>query len=82
MRLLDAVSIQDGGSLPRLVEFDSNHVLDYGILSHTWGMHEIQYADIKQPKIKTWESFQKTYYGCVGALNDGLQYLWVDTCCI
>ncbi|KAF2264191.1 HET-domain-containing protein, partial [Lojkania enalia] len=63
----------------------------YAILSHTWGKHEITFREMRnlnmsllkhRIKIKGKPGYYKISKACVQALNDGLQYVWVDTCCI
>jgi hypothetical protein len=56
----------------------------YAILSHTWGDDEVTFQDftldIEGAKLK--KGFEKIQY-CIGQTeSDGLQYCWVDTCCI
>ncbi|KAK4183720.1 heterokaryon incompatibility protein-domain-containing protein, partial [Podospora australis] len=56
---------------------------DYAILSHTWGSDEVTFQDFSDiPKRTTQEGFQKIQKTCRQAVKDGLQYAWVDTCCI
>ncbi|KIN06814.1 hypothetical protein OIDMADRAFT_173997 [Oidiodendron maius Zn] len=52
-------------------EPSSGEVPAYAILSHTWGEEEVIYQDLKKGKDKS-----KT------AVVDGLEFFWVDTCCI
>lgn len=52
----------------------------YAILSHTYG--GVTFADFNQTgreKLVGWEKITLT---CQQALQDGLEYAWVDTCCI
>jgi hypothetical protein len=57
----------------------------YAILSHTWDASdkEVSFQDLKDEKaarLKTgWSKIKNT---CERALIEGLQYAWVDTCCI
>ncbi|KAK3938451.1 heterokaryon incompatibility protein-domain-containing protein [Diplogelasinospora grovesii] len=56
----------------------------YAILSHTWGDDEVTFKDftldIEAAKLK--KGFEKIQH-CIGQTeSDGLQYCWVDTCCI
>lgn len=56
----------------------------YAILSHTWGSDEVVFADLaKMPS--EWQrraGFEKIDFCAKQARRDGLQYFWVDTCCI
>ncbi|KAK5634646.1 hypothetical protein RRF57_010359 [Xylaria bambusicola] len=47
-----------------------SNIPPYAILSHTWGAEEVTYNDLKQ-------GIGQHKIGL-----DGLQYFWVDTCCI
>jgi hypothetical protein len=67
---------------------DFNHestVPDYAILSHTWGRDEVTFRDLaelsrEQLVSKTaWEKVEKC---CTKALKWGLEWVWIDTCCI
>lgn len=54
----------------------------YAILSHTWGEEEVTFQDIRGAD-PTWKKgYRKIQLTCQQALKDGLQYAWVDTCCI
>ncbi|PMD60563.1 HET-domain-containing protein [Hyaloscypha bicolor E] len=55
----------------------------YAILSHTWGDDEVDFQEFKEDKpAKLREGWYKIKNICEKALCDGLQYAWVDTCCI
>jgi heterokaryon incompatibility protein (HET) len=67
-----------------LTKFVSN-VPPYAILSHTWANDdsEIIFSDIKNGTAKTKTvAFKKLKFCGERALSDGLDYFWVDTCCI
>jgi hypothetical protein len=58
-------------------------VNEYAILSHTWGKGEVSFQDIKDlEKAKKMKGFAKIASTCEKALEQGLFYAWVDTCCI
>ena len=64
-------------------QFPSNNLPKYGILSHTWGDDEVTFQDMKAGPLP----IQKRGYGkiketCRLARGDGLDFAWVDTCCI
>lgn len=65
----------DGGSqVPR-----------YAILSHTWAEEEVTFQDFTHLKEELRHQklgFRKIEQTCQLARQDGLQYAWVDTCCI
>jgi hypothetical protein len=56
----------------------------YTILSHTWGTddEEVSFADLTQGLGHTKVGYEKIRFCGKQAANDGLQYFWVDTCCI
>lgn len=60
---------------------------DYAILSHRWGPaeQEIQFKQINQEShdnLKDKDGYKKIEQCCNRAKEVGLQYVWVDTCCI
>jgi hypothetical protein len=54
----------------------------YAILSHTWGPEEVTYDDIRADTGSNKRGYQKILFCGQQAARDGLQYFWVDTCCI
>ncbi|KAF3058217.1 Vegetative incompatibility protein HET-E-1 [Daldinia childiae] len=56
----------------------------YAILSHTWGEEEVSFQDWQgeREKVKKMKGFRKIEYCCQQAVEDGLDWVWVDTCCI
>lgn len=55
----------------------------YAILSHTWEKQEITYHEFQDDVRRvTREGFKKIVLACEQAKKDGLEYVWVDTCCI
>lgn len=55
----------------------------YAILSHTWGHGEVSLQQFQNSKIRSRrKGFGKIKSACVEAHRQGLQYIWVDTCCI
>ncbi|KAH8671374.1 hypothetical protein BX600DRAFT_411360 [Xylariales sp. PMI_506] len=56
----------------------------YAILSHTWGppKDEVTYDDILKGTASGKKGYQKIEFCEKQAASDGLQYFWVDTCCI
>ena len=76
MRLLDARTldfkeVQDLRSMPK-----------YAILSHTWTDKEVVYTDmVNSPHLaRQRPEFAKVKYAAQQALDDGLDYVWIDTC--
>jgi hypothetical protein len=56
----------------------------YAILSHTWGAdaEEVTFEDMTIDTGKDKPSYGKIQFCGEQAKQDGLQYFWVDTCCI
>jgi hypothetical protein len=56
----------------------------YAILSHTWGRddEEIPYDEMKNGLGATKVGYQKLRFCADRAGKDGIDYVWVDTCCI
>lgn len=68
----------------RVESFRDNNVPDYAILSHRWGNREITYAEIQKgaPNLQHTDGYKKIYNCCKLAADVGLDYVWIDTCCI
>ncbi|KAH9227609.1 hypothetical protein K456DRAFT_1780596, partial [Colletotrichum gloeosporioides 23] len=54
----------------------------YAILSHTWEDEEVTFQDWTSPMRNGMKGFQKIHMTCQLAASNGIQYAWVDTCCI
>jgi hypothetical protein len=54
----------------------------YAILSHTWESEEVTFADLLDGSGKEKAGYGKIQFCGEQARRDGLQYFWVDTCCI
>jgi hypothetical protein len=73
MRLLER---NDGDDFSLTKDFGDD-IPRYAILSHTWGLDtEVTFKDLMNSTGKS-----KAGYG-EQARRDGIQYFWVDTCCI
>ncbi|THU77450.1 HET-domain-containing protein [Dendrothele bispora CBS 962.96] len=73
----------------RLVHFEGTEsVPHYAVLSHTWGEgdSEVTYADLderpEEERTKRKLGYQKILDACAQARRNGLELLWVDSCCI
>lgn len=79
MRLIHARSL-------KFVNVPSHDPPPFAILSHTWGLpsDEISFEDFEAGLEKAREriSFTKLQYTAAQAIKDGLEYFWIDTCCI
>ncbi|TGO45831.1 hypothetical protein BCON_0362g00080 [Botryotinia convoluta] len=64
----------------------SGNVPAYAILSHTWGEEEVAYQDLEngedKNKIVNKAGWRKIQFCVKQAVVDGLEYIWVDICCI
>ena len=56
----------------------------YSILSHTWDKDEVTFQDIQQldDRTRQMQGFEKIRFACEQSVRDGLEWTWVDTCCI
>ncbi|KAE8373697.1 hypothetical protein BDV26DRAFT_300924 [Aspergillus bertholletiae] len=69
----------------KLEEFFNERVPPYAILSHTWGndQDEILFHDITEGNAESANHWPIKFKGCCKqAAKDGLNYVWIDTCCI
>ncbi|KAL8710650.1 MAG: hypothetical protein Q9220_004874 [cf. Caloplaca sp. 1 TL-2023] len=80
MRLL----LNQGHTSLGLVEFDDNNIPRYAVLSHTWGAdkEEVSFKDMIEGIGKDKAGYSKIQFCKRQAAADGIQHLWVDTCCI
>ncbi|KAH6699926.1 hypothetical protein BKA61DRAFT_636710 [Leptodontidium sp. MPI-SDFR-AT-0119] len=78
MRLLQL----DGGGNPSLTEFFEDDIPEYAILSHRWEAEEVTFKDITDGTNRIKAGYGKIYFCGEQARRDGLEYFWVDTCCI
>ncbi|KAK5994764.1 Vegetative incompatibility protein HET-E-1 [Cladobotryum mycophilum] len=73
--------------------FNDSSIPPYAILSHTWGKNEVTYLQLQPssrrngPDKRSIESskdttYRKVIFTCKQAIRDGLDYAWIDTCCI
>lgn len=75
MRLLNTTSIE-------IEQFNSN-IPPYAILSHRWEDHEVTLEDMMPGgEGKGRDGYRKLRLSCAMASRQGLQYIWIDTCCI
>lgn len=61
---------------------DSKQAPPYAALSHQWGKEEVTFQDMHSKRAKGKEGYSKIHQTCRQAAEDGLRYVWVDTCCI
>jgi hypothetical protein len=67
-----------------LVEYLGDNIPTYAILSHTWGPsdEEVTYQDLQNGIGGNKKGYRKLTFCGNQAARDGLQYFWIDTCCI
>ena len=70
-----------------LEEFFNEQVPPYAILSHTWGrdQDEVSFRDVTERSAERASANHwpvKLEGCCEQAAKDGLEYVWIDTCCI
>lgn len=76
MRLLKASTCE-------LEEFPPNRIPPYAIVSHTWETQEVTFDDLQRSTGKSKnESWRKVQISCQCTIRDGLEYVWIDTCCV
>ncbi|KAK3940661.1 hypothetical protein QBC46DRAFT_353953 [Diplogelasinospora grovesii] len=78
MRLLERNS---AGEISLTQDFVFN-VPRYAILSHTWGPDEVLFKELVDGTGKSKLGYHKIRFCADQAWHDGLQFCWVDTCCI
>src|SRR5438477_8455774 len=67
-----------------LTKFDRHNIPEYAILSHRWGAdgEEVTFLDLENGTGKSKIGYKKLNFCGEQAVRDGLEYFWVDTCCI
>lgn len=66
-----------------LTDFRGKPIPPYAILLHRWSDSEILIEDISNGNYKEKEEgYEKLQFCVEQAARDGLQYSWIDTCCI
>jgi len=62
----------------------SDNVPPYAILSHTWGSDddEVTFADLQERRGHSKAGYAKLRFCAERVRSDGIEYFWVDTCCI
>ena len=80
MRLLE---LKDNGKFSLTNDIVSD-IPPYAILSHTWGRdnEEVTFKDLMESSGNAKAGYKKLQFCREQAARDGLQYFWVDTCCI
>lgn len=63
-------------------DFPISRLPPYAILSHTWGDDEAVWEDFKKGTAAAKPSFSKVTNSCLQTIQDGLEWVWIDSCCI
>lgn len=63
-------------------EFIGRNIPKYAILSHTWEEEEVSFKMMSTEPCQMMVGYRKIAMSCTLALNAGLGYTWIDTCCI
>jgi hypothetical protein len=81
MRLLQ---LQPNRELTLTRDLLPHEIPQYAILSHTWGNaeDEVTFRDITEDSVRSKNGYKKIFFCGEQATADGLEYFWVDTCCI
>jgi hypothetical protein len=68
----------------KLVEFSKDKRPAYAIASHRWDEHEATYTDVRDARNTSSSGYQKIkdFAKYVKAHVVGIEWLWIDTCCI
>jgi hypothetical protein len=66
----------------RFEEFIGSEIPGYAILSHTWEEGEVSYKDMGSLSFRLMRGWRKIKMACRLAKKAGLEYAWIDTCCI
>jgi hypothetical protein len=84
MWLLDARDVDATGKF-HLKSFKERDTPPYAILSHTWiedNSEEVSFQEIKSGLNTEKLGYEKILNCCLKARDDGLEYCWIDSCCI
>lgn len=63
-------------------EFLGRIIPPYAILSHTWGDEEVTFSQYANPESRLLKGYEKIEQSCRLAAEKGIEYVWIDTCCI
>jgi hypothetical protein len=79
------LTYSDDGKLSITADLvDEDIMPPYAILSHTWGLEadEVTFDDLASNAGKDKPGYKKIRFCGEQARQDGLQYFWIDMCCI
>src|SRR2546421_10864345 len=75
MRLVHSKTLQ-------IHEFTDHEIPEYAILSHRWEKEEVTFHDMETGVGPSKAGYWKIRQCGEQAAKDGLEYFWIDTCCI
>jgi hypothetical protein len=80
---MQLLKIDAGGDF-NLDELNSGATQPYAILLHVWGKNdeEVTFRDLVDNTGKQKVGYDKIDFCAKQAKEDGIEYFWVDTCCI
>jgi hypothetical protein len=85
MAFIRLLRLKSDGSIA-FRETTSTDVPAYAILSHTWEKEEVTFQDMEasadESNTVSKAGWRKIQFCAKQAAADGLQYFWIDTCCI
>lgn len=64
------------------LEWHSENIPKYAILSHRWEQDEVLFKDIRDGTAPSRKGWRKVVICCAIARNARIPYAWIDTCCI
>lgn len=67
-----------------MTNYEGDSIPPYAVLSHTWGTddEEFTFQDLEKGTGQDRPGYRKLLFCGQQAKKDGLQFFWVDTCCI
>ena len=63
-------------------EYFDGQIPKYAILSHRWEGQEVSFQELKKGRAGAKSGLKKIKDCCQYAASRGLEYVWIDTCCI
>jgi hypothetical protein len=80
--MIRLLQYNDDGEFSVTTFFGDKIPQKYAILSHTWEAEEVTFEDLQNGTGTKKAGYNKIRFCGEQARRDGLQYFWVDTCCI